>query len=104
MPTHSLKGMTFRTETGKEFRVLSDLFFPRGKHDRANGKYLDALREGYLVSCSYQNHPVPLVTLKDGVAKLVEIEVAGVHLKGARNISTKLGVAETRKLVVLTKA
>jgi hypothetical protein len=99
----TLVGKKYRTESGKEFRVLAERFYPRGTHDRANGKYLDSLRAGYLVSAAYQGHPVPLITLDDGVVRLVEVEVAGKRLRRATDISSHLGVSETRKPVVLQK-
>ena len=100
----SLEGHTFRTESGLRFRVVADRFFAAGSHDRQNSAYLDSLREGYLVSVFYHSVPTPLVTLKDGVAKLVEVDAAGLRVKGAGKISSLLGVAKTRHPVKLERA
>ncbi len=97
-------GQTFRAETGQRFKVVVDRFFAAGTHDKVNGRYLDALRVGFLVSVAYHGVSTPLVTLKGGVAKLGEIEIAGKRLKGAGKISSALGVGKTRNPVKLEKA
>ena len=79
----TLKGREYETETGLRFQIVSDQFFPAGEHDKANGAYLDTLREGLLVSASYHGTPVPLVTVRGGVVKLNEVKAAGVPVKGA---------------------
>lgn len=99
----TVKGQTFKTQSGLQFNVLADRFFPAGEHDQANGSYLDALREGYLVSTLYHGVPVPLVTLPDGVVKLNKVGVAGLQIIGSGRISQVLGVAKTRRPVKLTK-
>lgn len=99
----SVAGQTFVTDSGVRFRVVEDEFFPAGEHDKANGRYLDSLKPGLLVSAWYRA-PTPLVTTRDGVCKLKVVEVEKERLTGATLISQRLGVPHTRVPVTLLRA
>ena len=91
----SMAGKTFKTDMGMTFIVIEDEFWPAGEHDKTNGRYLDSLKPGLLVSVWYRA-PTPVVTHKDGVMRLVEICIKGEHLTGSSVISKRLGVERTR--------
>ena len=98
----TIAGQTFKTDKGVKFQVVEDEFWHAGEHDRSNGRYLDSLRPGLLVSAWYRA-PTPLITQKDGVHRLVEVSIAGESLKGSRVISERLGIEQTRIPVTLSR-
>lgn len=101
-PEPTLVGKTFRIGEGLEFKVEADAFFPEGKHDKQNGKYLDdVLQEGELASVFYQGIATPLVRVKGGVVKLNQIRVGNEVVKKSFNISAKLNILDTRQAVAL---
>lgn len=100
---NTVAGQTFVTDSGLRFRVVEDEFFPYGEHDKVNGRYLDSLRAGLLVSVWYRA-PTPLVTTRDGVCKLKVVEVGKERLTKASLISQRLGVPYTRVPVTLSRA
>ena len=99
-----LDGKTFATHSGVRFRVVKGEHYPEGSIAQQHNRYLNSLPPGLLVSASFHAQPVPVITLGGGVVRLVEVEIDGVTVTGAREISTRLGVQETRQPVGLQLA
>jgi hypothetical protein len=93
----NIVGKRFRTDDGKTFTVLEGECFLQRAVARQHRRYLSDLREGLLVSVSFYGQPVPLITLDDGVVRLVEVECGEETLKTSLVISKALGLVTTRQ-------
>lgn len=92
-----LDGYDFKTDDGVKFTVVEGEYFPQGCIAQQHNSYLDALRVGLLVSVSFRGHPVPVIKVNGGVVRLKKVEAKGETTTGSREISTLLGVLETRQ-------
>lgn len=99
-----LDGAAFTTDDGRRFQVVQGQFFATSNHSEPHNAYLDTLRPGLLVSVPYHGHPVPLITVDGGVVRLASVEVEGAREKGARRISTLLGVVDPKQPMGLYRA
>ena len=94
----TLVGLTLQTEEGIRFTVQKERYWAEGSHNPKdyNGRKLDAMQAGYLMSVSYQGHPTPFLRVPGGVFKPERIEVNGERIDGASKISKKLGIGTTQ--------
>ncbi len=97
MQTKNCVGVTFRTQGGTVFKVLQAEYFPRERIANQHRWYLSGLGNSLLVSVSFYGQPVPLITVDEGVVRLIQIECEGEVLKTALVISKVLGVTVTRQ-------
>ena len=101
---NDIRGLSFRAGEGDSFKVLEALYFATEDISSQHRSHLSALRQGVLVSAAFFGHPVPLIVVAGGVAKLTKIEIQGGEVEGARSISQALGVTRTRSPLPLTWA
>jgi hypothetical protein len=92
----NLVGGSFTTERGLKFKILNGEHFPQNKISHQHRKYLSGLRAGQLVSVFFYGQPTPLITVGDGVVRLIEIEMGQETYKGSLEISKLLCVGKTR--------
>ncbi|OHA15447.1 MAG: hypothetical protein A3H57_02740 [Candidatus Taylorbacteria bacterium RIFCSPLOWO2_02_FULL_43_11] len=96
-----ISGLSFCIQGGETFKVLRGQYFSDQNISGQHRRYLGGLREGLLVSVSFYGQPVPLITVKGGVVRLIEIEIDSTLFKGSHEISQKLKVTKTRFPIAL---
>lgn len=88
----SITGNAYRVN-GVTFKVVAAEAYQK---EKVSDRYREILkfRKGVVVAVAFRGTLIPNVTLKDGVARLTEVEVAGVNYKNPKAISQALGISE----------
>ncbi len=98
---NDLEGFSFSTEQGLTFTVVKGQYFHQKDIATQHNRYLSGLREGLIVSVSFYGQPVSLITVNEGVVRLIEINMNGKIVLGSLEISRVLKLTQTRLPVAL---